>query len=181
YYSPGQGRDPYFGLMPVSIAHHTEASVQACRAAGKEAWTYSGGGARYDIGRWAFFARQKGLSGFLRNGYQYVNSTAYYDFSDTEGAWSQVWPSKQGLVDTLNWERTAAGVNDFRYLRTLENRIAAAKKEGRNKAGLEAAETFLRQTLQPINLGDESSAALPPEEWAAFRGELARHILALGP
>jgi hypothetical protein len=179
YYSPGQGRDPYLKIMPITIAHHTEESIRACVDAGKEAWTYTGGGARCDIGRWLFVAHAKGLSGFLRNGYQYVNSDAYYDFSDTEGSWAQVYPSKNGIAATVGWERTAEGVNDYRYLKTLRTRIEAARKAGAHKAEVDAAEAFLSATLKGITLHDESTADLKGEEWVTFRNELAKHIVAL--
>ncbi|HTL27617.1 MAG TPA: glycoside hydrolase domain-containing protein, partial [Tepidisphaeraceae bacterium] len=145
----------------------------------KEAWTYTGGGARCDIGRWLFVAHAKGLSGFLRNGYQYVNSDAYYDFSDTEGSWAQVYPSKNGIAATVGWERTAEGVNDYRYLKTLRTRIEAARKAGAHKAEADAAEAFLSETLKGITLHDERTADLKGDEWVAFRNELAKHIIAL--
>ena len=179
YYSGGDGRDAYFKVMPITIAHHSEASIKACRDAGKEAWTYSGGGARYDIGRWLFFAKRKGLTGFLRNGYEYTNSDPYYDFSDTEGSWAQVYPGKRGLADTIGWERTAEGVNDYRYLKTLQARIDAARKDGKHAAEADAAEKFLQETLKPINLDHEDSGALKPEQWVEFRAELAKHLTAL--
>jgi hypothetical protein len=179
YYSPGDGRDKYFKTAGISIAHHNDESIQWCVENGKEAWTYTGGGTRHDIGRWLFIAHQKGLTGFLRNGYQYVNSDAYYDFSDTEGSWAQTYPSKNGIASTVGWERTAQGVNDYRYLKTLKARIEAAKKSGAKAAEAKAAEDFLSGSLARVKLGEESSAALKPEEWTAFRMELAKHIAAL--
>lgn len=179
YYSPGDGREPYFQTMPVSIAHHSEASLKLCVEGGKEGWTYAGGGARHDIGRWFFVAARHGLTGFLRNGYQYVNSDAYYDFSDTEGSWAQTYPGAQGIVATVGWERTAQGVNDFRYLRTLQARIAGARKAGANAAAVQAAEAFLAETLKDIKIHPIDSAALPVEAWAGFRADLAKHIQAL--
>ncbi|MBI3829340.1 MAG: hypothetical protein HY291_07475 [Planctomycetes bacterium] len=178
YYSPGGGRDKYFKTAGISIAHHNDESIQWCVENGKEAWTYTGGGARQDIGRWLFVAHQKGLTGFLRNGYQYVNSDAYYDFSDTEGSWAQTYPSKNGIASTVGWERTAQGVNDYRYLKTLQARIEAAKKSGAKAAEAKAAEDFLAGSLAAVKLGEESSAALKPGEWTAFRAELAKHIAA---
>jgi len=179
YYSPGDGRDPYFKTMPVTIAHHHEESIKWCTEAGKEAWTYVGGGARYDIGRWLFYAKSQGLSGFLRNGYQYVNSSAYYDFSDTEGSWAQVYPSRHGIAATLGWERTALGVNDYRYLKTLCARLDAARKDGKLKEESAAAESFLAGTLKGITIHDKNTADLKPDQWRAFRADAAKHITAL--
>ncbi|MFC1582225.1 glycoside hydrolase domain-containing protein [Planctomycetota bacterium] len=176
YYSPGAGREPYFQSASISIAHHTEASLAACIKAGKEAWTYCGGGGRGDIGRWLFVARRKGLTGFLRNGYMYVNADPYYDFSDVEGAWSRVWPTFDGIASTVGWERTAEGVMDYRYLKTLQARIEAAGKNPAKQAAVKAAEEFLRATLKDVTLGKTSSGDLSPEGWTAFRAGLIRHL-----
>ncbi len=179
YYSGGDGRDAIFKFMPITIAHHSEASIKLCRDAGKEAWTYTGAGVRYDIGRWLFFAKQKGLTGFLRNGYEYTNSDPYYDFSDTEGSWAQVYPGKNGLIDTVGWERTAEGVNDYRYLKTLQARIDTARKDGKHAAEADAAAKFMQETMKSVNLDQEHSAALKAEQYAQFRAEAAKHIAAL--
>ncbi|MCW8129318.1 MAG: hypothetical protein KIS92_02950 [Planctomycetota bacterium] len=181
YYSPGDGREPYFATMPVSIAHHSEASLKICRENGKEAWTYTAGGERHDIGRWLFFAKRKGLTGYLRNGYQYVNSSAYYDYSDVEGSWAQTYPSARGIASTVGWERTAQGVNDYRYLKTLQGRISAAKQSGAKPAETKAAEAFMAATLSALTLDKEDSAELTPAGWVEFRAELAKHIQALAP
>jgi hypothetical protein len=178
YYSPGDGRDAYFPLMPISVAHHSEASLKMCVDAHKEAWDYSGGGSRYDIGRWFYALHAKGMSGFLRNGWMYVNSDPYYDFSDTEGSWAQVYPSSapEGFVATVMWERTATGIADYRYLKTLAARIAAAKAAKRDTA---AAEAFLAKTIAPITVEDSGSAILSPQDTGAFRAELVKHIIAI--
>jgi hypothetical protein len=179
YYSGGEGRDEYFKIMPISIAHHTEETLKLCKDNGKEAWTYDGGGQRCDIGRWMYVAQSKGLSGFLRNGYQYTNSDPYYDFSDSEGSWAQVYPAKDGIADTIGWERTAEGVKDFRYLKTLRSKIDAARRAGKLTAEADAAEAFLTNTLKPIKIDDSGTANLKPEDWAKFRSELISHIVTL--
>ncbi|MBA2482024.1 MAG: hypothetical protein H0V44_15270 [Planctomycetes bacterium] len=178
FYSPGEGRDPYFSMLGVSIAHHTPASLKLCVDAGKQAWDYSAGGSRYDIGRWFFALHRQGMSGFLRNGWTYVNSDPYYDFSDTEGSWAQVYPSASaaGFVATVMWERTATGIADYRYLKTLAGRISAAKTGKRDTA---AAEAFLAKTLAPITVEDSGTAVLSAADTAAFRTELVKHIVAL--
>ena len=86
---------------------------------------------RHDIGRWAFVAARAGMKGFLRNGYMYVCSKPYFDFSDDEASWSVVYPSRHGLSDTVGWERTAQGVNDYRYLLTCERLIRQARRRAR--------------------------------------------------
>ncbi|MBM4032805.1 MAG: hypothetical protein FJ291_13595 [Planctomycetes bacterium] len=179
YYSTGAGRDVYFQTMPVSIAHVNPRALELVKGAGKRLWDYSGSRVRHDIGRWAFVAARAGMSGFLRNGYMYVCSMPYFDYSDDEASWSVVYPSKKGLNDTVGWERTAQGVNDYRYLLTCERLIAKARAAGKGAAEAEAAAAFLKAALQPIAIEDKASARLSPAQYDAFRRAIAAHIAAL--
>ena len=179
YYSTGGGRDVFFQTMPVSIAHVNEKALSLVKAAGKQIWDYSGDRSRHNIGRWAFFAARKGMGGFLRNGYMYVCSDPYFDFSDDEGSWSVVYPSKNGLNDAVGWERTAEGVDDYRYLLTCERLIRTARSKKRAGPQAKAAAAFMADTLKPITLNDKNTAQLTPAGYDRFRQKLAGHILAL--
>ena len=93
----------------------------------------------------------------------------------------------------LVWEARLAGVNDYRYLQTLEKTIAAS--EGRGKAGtaVQKAKAFLEELHQLIPYTVFGSAhpryplgpvwnpipKIPPEDYDRIRGECARHIGAL--
>jgi len=179
YYSTGQGRNVYFETMPVSIAHVNKVALELTANAKKQIWDYSGDRVRHDIGRWAFVAARAGMRGFLRNGYMYVCSMPYFDYSDDEASWSVVYPSRNGLNDTVGWERTAQGVNDYRYLLTCERLIRRAREAGKAAKEAEAAEAFLRATLKPIAVEDHDSARLSPAQYDEFRHALAEHIAAL--
>ena len=179
YYSTGAGRDVYFETMPVSISHVDQRALELVAKGRKQIWDYDGNRVRHDIGRWAFVAARAGLKGFLRNGYMYVCSMPYFDFSDDEASWSVVYPSRRGLSDTVGWERTAQGVNDYRYLLTCERLIREGRQSGRSAAEVAAAETFLKETLRPIQLEHKESARLSAAEYDEFRRHLARHITAL--
>jgi hypothetical protein len=176
YYSTGDGRDVYFETMPVSIAHVDKLSLKLVARGNRQLWDYSGTRVRHDIGRWAFVAAQAGMKGFLRNGYMYVCSQPYFDFSDDESSWSVVYPSTRGLNDTVGWERTAQGVNDYRYLITCLRLVQKARRLGKGAA---AAQAFLEQTLRPIAIDDKETARLSPRQYDEFRGALAGHIAAL--
>ena len=55
-----------------------------------------------------------------------------------------VYPTADGLVDTIQWEGYREGIDDLRYLGTLRNAIAAAQKAGGAQAKLAAqAQAFL--------------------------------------
>jgi hypothetical protein len=179
YYSTGAGRDVYFETMPVSIAHIDKLALSLVAKGKKQIWDYSGERVRHDIGRWAFVAAKAGMKGFLRNGYMYVASNPYFDYSDDEGSWAVVYPSAGGINDTVGWERTAQGVNDYRYLLTCRRLIDSARRSGKAISQADAAEAFLRATLAPIAVDDKSSARLPPSGYDEFRRVLAGHIMAM--
>jgi hypothetical protein len=180
YYSTGDGRDVYFETMPVSITHVTRHALQLAARAGRQVWEYAGGGARHDIGRWCFAASRQGLRGYLRNGYGYVCSDPYFDFSDDEASWTMVFPSRDGISDTVGWERTAQGVDDYRYLATCDRLVRKARAEGRAAREAEAAARHLAETLAPVEIDRRETARLPPDACDAFREALAGHIDALG-
>ncbi|MFB3892630.1 MAG: glycoside hydrolase domain-containing protein [Phycisphaerae bacterium] len=179
YYSTGQGRDVYYQTMPVSIGHTDKLSLDLVKKAGKQLWDYSGSRVRHDIGRWAFVAARAGLKGFLRNGYFYVNSMPYFDFSDDEASWSCVYPSKNGINDTVGWERTAQGVNDYRYLLTCERLIKKAREARKAAAEADAAEAYMKETLKAVTIEDKNSAHLTGPQYDEFRRTIAGHIIAL--
>jgi hypothetical protein len=179
YYSTGSGRDVYFETMPVSISHIDRLSLDLVAKGKKQIWDYSGSRVRHDIGRWAFVAARAGMKGFLRNGYMYVCSQPYFDFSDDEASWCVVYPSKNGISDTVGWERTAQGVNDYRYLLTCERLVRQARASGKVGKEVDAAEAFLKAVLSTVMVEDKESAKLSPRAYDEFRRALARHIALL--
>lgn len=179
YYSEGQGRDVYFGMMPVSIAHINAKTLELTKAGGKELWSYDGQRVRYNIGRYAFVAARAGLKGYLRNGYMYVNSQPYFDFTDDEASWCVVYPSHTGISDSAGWERTAEGVNDYRYLLTCENLIKKARELKKAQKEADAAEAYMKDTLKAIDFSKSATAQLTPPQYDEFRAALAGHIVAI--
>jgi len=180
YYTTGQGRDAYFEVMPVSISHFSPRALELTKKGGKQLWDYDGHRARHNIGRWAFAAARAGLKGYLRNGYMYVNSDPYFDFSDNEASWCVVYPSRHNTVNaSVGWERTGEGADDFRYLEMLDRLIQAARAGGKAAAEAASAEAHIRKTLAPIDLARRQTADLKGEEFDAFKSALAGHIAAL--
>jgi hypothetical protein len=70
--------------------------------------------------------------------------TAWNDFalnSDIMKQLMMVYPTAEGIIDTLQWEGYREGVNDIRYISTLER--LCNKAEDKNDAVIEA-ENFLK-------------------------------------
>ena len=179
YYTTGAGRDAYFQTMPLSISHVNKLALKLANDAGKKIWEYDGERVRHNIGRWCYVVRGEGLSGYLRNGYIFVCTDPYFDFSDDEASWCVVYPSRHGINSTVGWERTAEGVTDYRYLAQCERLIKKARAAGKASTEADAADAFMKETQKGIDVDKRESSNLTPEQFDAFRHTLGLHIAAL--
>lgn len=113
--------------------------------------------------------------GAATNAYQHTFGTTWNDFDHpTYRAHTIAYPTVNGVVDTIAWEGYREGVDDVRYVTTLQNAVEAARASG-DPARLRAAEAaadFLRRlkTGTDIETGDLDD----------MRGQIIKHILALG-
>ena len=181
YYSSGDGRDPYFTIMPVSIAHVDETTLKLTKDSGKQLWCYDGTRARYNIGRWAFAMSQKGLKGYLRNGYLYANCDPYFDFTEDEGSWCVVYASRRGFTASVGWERTGEGANDFRYLEMVDALSKEGKKSEKAVVVSEACRAcrFVEAQFDSVKSEPTTSAKLTGAEYDKFRRDAAEMIVSL--
>ena len=62
--------------------------------------------------------------------------------------WGVTVPGPSGPLDKSNYEMIAEGITDYRYFATLVNRIAAAKKAGKAKKEVAAAEKAIAKLLK---------------------------------
>jgi hypothetical protein len=179
YYTTGAGRDVYFQTMPISISHTNKLTLKLTKDAGKTLWDYDGENVRHNIGRFLYVASRAGLGGYQRNGYIYVCSDPYFDFSADEASWCVVYPGRNGLNGTCGWERTGEGVTDYRYLAMCERLIKKARTEGKAAKEADAAEAYMKETLKAIDIEKRQTAKLTPAGYDEFRHALAGHITAL--
>ena len=116
--------------------------------------------------------------------------------------WSYGWYVRindSGLPESkIAWEGRAAGVNDYRYLQTLEHTIAAGEASGKAGAAVRGARAYIealrgripltayrhRPGAIPQNQWAELDVwnpvpAIGPEDYARIRDDCARHIIAI--
>lgn len=179
YYSVGSNREQYFETMPVSISHMHPKALEHAKKGGKEIWVYDGSRNRASAGRWAFVAAKAGMKGYLTNGFMYVNSDPYFDFSDDEAAWCVAWPGRDGVVDSVAYERVSDGIDDYRYLTTLAGLIKKSAGDNASGAAAQAAQKFMDDSLKGIELEHSSSAAMTAAQCDAFKAACAEHITKL--
>jgi hypothetical protein len=100
------------------------------------------------------------------------------------------YPARHGSIPTLQWKGLADGISDLRYLTTLESRLKAAEESRSPDVGRFVAEArqrrdgFLKRvSLKNIDIASETNSApyreIETGEYAAFRSQLARDIVAL--
>ncbi len=102
--------------------------------------------------------------GDIWNDFDLPEDTAYWgEYRDHVFAY----PTMNGVIDTIQWEGFREGVDDIRYLTTLQNTISLAKSQGKDTTD---AENYLAN----LKKSDLSSQNLD-----AVRGQMINHILSL--
>jgi len=115
---------------------------------------------------------QKDYDGAMDYAYQHSYGDIWNDFDYEGGTYDYrdhvfAYPTMNGVIDTIQWEGFREGVDDVRYLTTLQNTIILAKSQGKDTT---AAENYLAN----LKKSDLSSQDLD-----VVRGEMINHILSL--
>ncbi|MCK5802929.1 MAG: hypothetical protein KAI66_08865 [Lentisphaeria bacterium] len=110
--------------------------------------------------------------GAATNAYQHTFGATWNDFDHvTYRAHTIAYPTMNGVVDTIAWEGYREGVDDVRYVTTLETAIGQARKtqDHTRKRNATAAEHYLRQ----LKAGGE----IETDDLDAIRREIITHII----
>jgi len=125
----------------------------------------------------------RGLTGFefLRSGaevatawgFDAIEANPYNDFDGGHKDWNVIFPGVDGPIPTIYWELCREGVDDCRYVATLQQKIAQARTQG-NKEAADRAERVLAPLLDP-----DAQPIENPLAFTRYRWRLAREILYL--
>jgi hypothetical protein len=83
--------------------------------------------------------------------YQYNNGNPYNDFDGGMRELNFVYPTSNGVIDTIVWEGYREGIDDVRYVTTLTKAIEAARKSKDAKRKKIAADA--EQYLETLDIG----------------------------
>ena len=170
----------FFKVLDISILNNHDETVMAkARALDKQVYIYNQGKDRYSFGLYQWSERAKGVGGryewisFVRHGYE------YFDLDGREPDPSAIFFASDGLRPSLMLERCAEGMNDFRYLETLDHwaRLAAQSDFDRAKKAAGEARAFLDSLSGRIAINQRRKP-----DWLdldAVRAEAARRIMDL--
>ena len=139
-----------------------------------------------------YFLWAAGLDGAIPYGYQHFGGAGdpYDDFDTDSKDMFAAYPSRDGPVATLQWEACREGINDLRYLHTLEEALTRAKaRQAAGERGADAramrnvrrAERFLRDLRQRIQIIPSVPVRTLPTaaEYTRLRERIIRHIMAV--
>ena len=174
-------QDFFRTLDSSQLNNHDDLVMAKARELGKKVYIYNQGQGRYSFGLYQWSERAKGVAGryqwisFIRHGCEYL------DLDGREPDTGVIFYAADGLRSTPALERAGEGMNDFRYLQTLENLAAAAEDATAEPARQAAAEAreFLARIASSIAINQRQK----PDglDLDAIRREAADRILALRP
>lgn len=106
-------------------------------------------------------------------GFSATQANPHNDFDGGHKDWNVIFPGVHEPTPTIYWELCREGVDDCRYVATLQREIRRAKERG----STEAAERAER-VLEPL-LAADAARINNPHAFARYRWRIAREILAL--
>jgi hypothetical protein len=171
---------------------HTPKMARLVKECGSRLWLYNTGMDRFTFGAYMFFCTKRyDVQGFFQWVYNGGGTLGNYDLmSHRESFFGVVYPSRRGLRTTITWERIRAGCDDFRYLQTAWELIAAAKVSGTRLAEAGMLEASIGQAFVRLTFGKtkgvDATAGLgtadnpmTPVGMEAFRRTLGEGIVRL--
>ena len=194
--------DPWLDYYAFS-SYADKTTMDAMKKKGKEFWMYSGPGT-YGMGPVAdrfyrgFYARRMNLKAAGEWVYQWPvvitpnPNDRLRDFTEARphgNAWDYCLPGPDGPLPSLGWEGYREGIDDSRYVATLESAISEAGKSEDASLRQEAqdAKTYLDKLLSRIDLSPSypefgvlrESAKFTNSELNECRRKIAEHIVTL--
>ena len=106
-------------------------------------------------------------------GFAATQANPYNDFDGGHKDWNVIFPGVDKPTPTIYWELCREGVDDCRYVATLQQQIRQAKDRGQIAAAQRA-----ERVLTPLLAADAPEIS-QPKAFGRYRWRIAREILAL--
>ncbi len=118
---------------------------------------------------------------FLRSGAEVATAWGFSatqanpenDFDGGHKDWNVIFPGVDRPTPTIYWELCREGVDDYRYVTTLQEKIRQARESGQIESA-RRAEAVLAPIIDP-----KATAVSQPQAFARYRWRIAREILNL--
>ena len=169
------GLGDYFDVWIMEAGHITPELTAEAERLGAQIWTYSGIGATEPL-------KQRYFAGIFAWAKKVKGHTTWHHYAQTSNKMIWMRQGDEGPMPTVGWETRREGIDDFRYLQMLEDRIYA------NSESLVAAAAggWLEGLRSRINLAPDPNKAgpgVPLEriEYEQIRAKAAQYIQQLSP
>ena len=161
-----------------AYGHYHRSRVMAEVRQGHPFWYYENG---IFYGRNTIASRGNMGFEFLRSGaeaatawgFAATNANPYNDFDGGHKDWNVIFPGVDGPTPTIYWELCREGVDDCRYVATLQQQIRQASERGKMDQA-QRAERVLEPLLDP-----DARPIDNPLTFRRYRWRIAREILGL--
>jgi hypothetical protein len=165
-------------------------TIGRVKESGAELWFQNVGGTRFIEGLYLWKTGARGHRQFWLTGHQ-GDPFNDFDGNETDTA-AYILPSADGWIGTISWELLREGIDDYRYLYTLNALVTRAAEAGgeaaqRTDEARRAVDEMMARV--PEDFGEairtysdgwsENTGPLTPGAYDRFRRQLARHIVAL--
>ena len=171
-----------------TVTDVTQAAAST-RRAGAKFWWYTNAARelpdvrRYLAGVW-FWSTGADGQGYWVYQSRWQRTRAFQDLEgDLHAHDYVVYPDVDGLIPTIQWECIRMGIDDARYLYTLEAAIAAHKGSPQVAAAEKFLDDLRRSLPQSVNLPDKTcilyNCPWKPCDFMRLRREVARYIVEL--
>lgn len=176
--------DPWLDVRCYQHLSYNPEEARKTKAAGDLLWFYTGLPysllfTRLNEGLWWYRSE---MTGHFYWHYCWPVGDPWDNFDGTSD-YCAAYPGEEGPIATLGWEGVREGLDDLRYLRTLEGYIRRAQEEGVALELAAEAEKFLRDLSERIPADgaqiQAAQEALAPEEYVALRWRVAQQIVVL--
>ncbi|HUW56453.1 MAG TPA: hypothetical protein VMZ92_07440 [Planctomycetota bacterium] len=145
-------------------------------------WFNNIGTDRFVFGWFLWKAKEEmGVEALFQWGYSTNKADIYYDFDGSEPDSGCSFTTSKGQRAMRHWELIREGADDHRYLQTLANLIAKARKTGTpaQKAEAAGAAATIRMVMSKVNLENKRERPYTQADLETFKRTLAKHIMAL--
>lgn len=164
-----------------------------CKKDGKDFWWYTNGTREYPaVARFkaGFFFWKTAAQGQLYWAYMNSRGDAMNDFDTTSSDHCAVYFKGQEIIPTIQWECLREGINDFKYIYTLEQAIKAASKtkpaecaKARQLLAKIRKDTIIDLNKYKKRFGSDLALHIrsvwAPEKYDHYRKEIAEQIIRL--
>jgi len=173
--------EPIFPYLDISTINSgmkiSQGLIDRIRDSNSDLWFYNIGKNRFSFGYYLAKTKAKGR---LQWNYQLPAVDPYFDLDGRESDYCASYPSLEGPINSVWFERIREGIDDYKYILTLSNFIQEAKQSNNQEIMLKAkySEEVIAGILSQISV-EINDNQWPVNKYNEERKKIAEQIVIL--